>query len=80
VADLTSGEMTCQVHLAATVKGLMTNGGALIAIRQIQNNTNPVVHFCTCRLAAEFHLVNVGRSDVDDPFPLFQQIREEGTR
>lgn len=71
--EILDGELTCQVHLAATVKSLMTNGGALITIRQIQNNTHPIRHFCTCRLAAEFHLNNVGR-DADDPFPLFQNL------
>lgn len=67
------GELTCRVHLAATVEGLMKDGGAVIVIREIQRNTHRVVHYCTCRIPAEFVLDNVGRPDVDDPFPLFRE-------
>lgn len=67
------GEVTCSVHLAATVKSLMENGGAVLVVREIQRNTDPVVWFCTCRLAAEFHLANVGR-DTDEPFPMFRRL------
>lgn len=72
MTDILTGEVTCSVHLAATIKGLMKGeGGAIIIIREIQRNTNPVIHYCTCRLPAEFHLDNVGKNE-DDPFPIFR--------
>lgn len=63
--------MSCQVHLSATIKGLMKNGGAVLVIREIQLNTYPVVWFCTCRLAAEFHVTTIAENQ-DEPFSIFR--------
>lgn len=65
-----AGELTCRVHLAATVQNLMVDGGAVLLVREVPYNNK---HFCTCRLAAEFLVANVGQ-DEDTPFPLFQAI------
>lgn len=70
-----TGELTCQVHLAATVKGLMQDGGAVLVVREIPPNTR-VEHYCTCRLLAQFHVENVGQ-DKDEPFPLFRSLSKE---
>lgn len=63
-------ELTCRVHLAATVTSLMEDGGAVLVIREIPRSRE---HYCTCRLLAEFMVANVGK-DEDQPFPLFQSL------
>lgn len=69
------GEKTCRVHLAATVQSLMVEGDAVLRVQAIPFDPQRI-HYCSCRLSAEFLVANLG-GVVDPPFPQFQTITKE---